>query len=110
METKPPSRAVAAFGDIAPDFASLTDDFLFGQIWTRPGMSPRDRSLITCTALVSGGKTEQMVSHFTLALKNGVTRTELIEMVMHMAFYSGWPCAVSALARLKEVFAAVPED
>ncbi|WP_321801746.1 carboxymuconolactone decarboxylase family protein [Caballeronia sp. J97] len=93
-------------GDIAPGLAKLTDDVLFGQIWQRPGLSKRDRSLITCAALVVTGKTEQMSGHFPRAIENGVTREELIELITHLAFYGGWPNAVSAAVRAKEVLGA----
>jgi 4-carboxymuconolactone decarboxylase len=92
------------FGDIAPKFAELSDEVLFGDVWERPGLSKRDRSLITCAALVALGKPEQMNSHFPRAIKNGVTQDELIEMITHMAFYSGWPSAVTAVSRFRELF------
>ena len=92
-------------GEIAPKLAELTDGVLFGEIWERPQLSKRDRSLITCTALVALGGTEQMGTHFPRALVNGVTKEELIEMITHMAFYSGWPSAVSAAMRAREIFA-----
>lgn len=97
-----PSDAQRAFGDVAPEFVHLTDEVLFGRVWERPDLSKRDRSLITCAALVVSGKTEQMASHFPRAIRNGVTRDELVEMITHLAFYCGWPGAVSAIARLKE--------
>lgn len=93
-------------GDIAPGLADLTDDMLFGQIWERPGLSKRDRSLITCAALVVTGKSEQMGGHFPRAIANGVTRAELIELITHLAFYGGWPNAVSAAVRAREVLGA----
>jgi len=93
-------------GDIAPGLAELTDQVLFGQVWERPQLSKRDRSLITCAALVVTGKTEQMGSHFPRALANGVKREELIELITHLAFYGGWPNAVSAAMRAKEVLGA----
>jgi 4-carboxymuconolactone decarboxylase len=98
------------FGEIAPKFAELTDDVLFGDVWQRPDLSLRDRSLITCAALVALGKTEQMDSHFARALRNGVTHRELVEAITHLAFYAGWPSAVSALDRAKAlpVLPAVP--
>jgi 4-carboxymuconolactone decarboxylase len=80
----------------APKLMQLTDDVLFGDVWERPQLSKRDRSLITCTALVALGKTEQMTTHFPRAIANGVTKEELIEMITHMAFYAGWPSAVTA--------------
>jgi 4-carboxymuconolactone decarboxylase len=102
--TKPATGAQQLFGDIAPKFVELTDQVLFGDIWERPQLSKRDRSLITCAALVVLGKTEQMGSHFPRALENGVTQEELIELITHLAFYGGWPSAVSALLRATELF------
>ncbi|WP_425584163.1 carboxymuconolactone decarboxylase family protein [Variovorax defluvii] len=84
----------------------LTDDVLFGYMWERPQLSKRDRSLITCTALVALGMTDQMASHFPRALMNGVTKEELIEMITHMAFYAGWPNAVTAALKAGELQAA----
>jgi 4-carboxymuconolactone decarboxylase len=98
-----PAHARNSFGDVAPKLAELTDLVLFGDVWERPGLSKRDRSLITCTALVALGKTEQMNFHFPRALDNGVTREELIEMITHMAFYAGWPNAMSAITKAKEL-------
>jgi len=95
-----------ALGETAPKLAQLTDDVLFGDIWERPQLSKRDRSLITCAALVALNRTEQMATHFPRALENGVTREELIEMITHMAFYSGWPSAVTAATRAREIFAS----
>jgi 4-carboxymuconolactone decarboxylase len=95
-------------GDIAPKLAQLTDDVLFGDVWERPQLSKRDRSLITCAALVATGKTEQMSFHFPRAIENGVTQDELVEMITHLAFYVGWPSAVSAITRVREAFAAKP--
>src|SRR4051795_1519865 len=78
---KPAGNAQKAIGDIAPKLAEVTDEVLFGDIWERPQLSKRDRSLITCAALVATGKIEQMDFHFPNALKNGVTREELVEMI-----------------------------
>jgi len=94
-----------ALKETAPKLAQLTDEVLFGDVWERPGLSKRDRSLITCAALVALGGTEQMTTHFPRALRNGVTQDELIEMITHMAFYSGWPSAVTAAMKAREVFA-----
>lgn len=96
------ARALQLLAEVSPDFVRLTEEMLFGQIWERPGLSARDRSLITCAALVAGGRTEQMASHFPRAVRNGVTREELVEMIVHLAFYAGWPNAVSALMRVRE--------
>jgi 4-carboxymuconolactone decarboxylase len=101
--SKPPSVAQKIVGDIAPKLAQLTDDVVFGDVWERPDLSKRDRSLITCAALVATGKTEQMGFHFPRALENGVTREELIELITHLAFYVGWPNAMSAVGRVREV-------
>jgi len=90
--------------EVAPKLADLGDKVLFGDVWERPQLSKRDRSLITCTALVALGKTEQMTTHFPRAIQNGVTQEELIEMITHMAFYSGWPTAVTAAMRVREIF------
>lgn len=97
------SAAQVLLGDIAPGLADLTDDVLFGHVWQRPGLSLRDRSLITCAALVVTGKVEQMGSHFPRAIANGVSREELVELITHLAFYGGWPNAVSAAIRAKEI-------
>lgn len=102
--SNPPSAAQKTIGDIAPKLAQLTDDVLFGDVWERPQLSKRDRSLITCAALVATGKTEQMSFHLPRALENGVTQDELVEMITHLAFYAGWPNAMSAITKAKEVF------
>jgi 4-carboxymuconolactone decarboxylase len=90
-------------GDIAPKLVELTDDVLFGDIWRRPGLTPRDRSLVTVAALVSLYRTDQVASHMRRALDNGVTADELVEAVTHLAFHAGWPCAVSAMTTLRGV-------
>ena len=98
-----PSPAKQMIGDFAPKLVELTDDVLFGDVWERPELSKRDRSLVTCAALVATGKTEQMGFHFPRALENGVTREELIELITHLAFYVGWPSAMSAISRAREL-------
>lgn len=98
------SRAQQLYGDIAPKMAELTDEVLYGDIWERPGLSKRDRSLVTVTALIALNRPDQLRSHLNIARQNGVKEEELIETITHMAFYSGWPSAVSALAITKEVF------
>lgn len=99
-----PSRAQQLFGDIAPELVRLTDDVLFGQVWTRPELSARDRSLVTVAALVAGGNTDQLVGHLARARDNGLTEEELVEAITHLAFYAGWPKAVSAIGVAKKVF------
>jgi 4-carboxymuconolactone decarboxylase len=98
------SRAQQLYGDIAPKMAELTDEVLYGDIWERPGLSKRDRSLATVSALVAMNRPDQLRSHLAIAKRNGVTEEELIETITHLAFYSGWPNAVSAVAVAKEVF------
>ena len=93
MSKKEPSAAQKMIGDIAPKLAELTDDVLFGDVWDRPGLSKRDRSLVTVSALIALNRTEQLPFHLERALENGVTRDELIETITHLAFYSGWPNA-----------------
>ncbi len=105
---KPGTAAQKTIADIAPKLAELTDEVLFGDVWERPQLSKRDRSLITCAALVATGKTEQMSFHFPRAIENGVTREELVELITHLAFYVGWPSAVSAVTRAKELFGGKP--
>lgn len=100
---KPKSAAQKLYGDIAPHLADLSDRVLNAEVWAGPELSQRDRSLITCAALVALGRTEQMAPHFSRAVGNGVTQQELIAMITHLAFYSGWPTAVSAVARVKDM-------
>ncbi|MCA4133438.1 carboxymuconolactone decarboxylase family protein [Arthrobacter sp. M4] len=104
MTTTEPTAAQKAFGDFAPALAAFTDDVLFGQVWERPDLSPRDRSLVTVAALVAGGNAEQLNFHLAKAKSNGLSEEELIEAITHLAFYSGWPRAVSAMAVAKRVF------
>jgi 4-carboxymuconolactone decarboxylase len=99
-----PTRAQQLIGDFSPKLVSLTDDVLFGDIWARPELSPRDRSLITVAALITGGSTEQLTGHIQRAQQNGVTETELQEVIVHLAFYGGWPRAMSAVQVAKRVF------
>jgi 4-carboxymuconolactone decarboxylase len=99
-----PKNSREAIGDFAPKLVDLTEDVLFGDIWARPQLSKRDRSLITCAALVATRGTEQMGFHFPKAIENGVKQEEIIEMITHLAFYAGWPSAMSAIMRAKELF------
>jgi 4-carboxymuconolactone decarboxylase len=92
-------------GTFAPKFAELNDDVLFGQIWEREAeLSPRDRSLITIAALISGGNLEQLEDHLRIGKTNGLTEDEVAEAITHLAFYVGWPKAWSAFNRAKAVF------
>ena len=103
--TKPaPTRAQQLMGDIAPKMAELTDSVLYADVWERPQLSKRDRSMVTVAALVALNRPDQLRSHLALARQNGVTQEELVEVITHMAFYAGWPNAVTAVGVAKEVF------
>lgn len=95
-------EANKAFGDIAPFFALVTDEVLFDQVWQRPQLSPRERSLITVAALTALYRTEQQTFHLEKAIENGLNVEELAEAMTHLAFYAGWPCAASGLTSLKK--------
>jgi len=99
------SPAQKAYGDIAPALADYSDKVLFGDVWERPGLSKRDRSLITVASLVALYRTNELPGHIRRALDNGVTRDELVELVTHLAFYGGWPVANSAVPILRQAFA-----
>jgi 4-carboxymuconolactone decarboxylase len=100
-----PSAAQKTLKDFAPKLAELTDSVLFGDVWERPGLSKRDRSLITVAALVALYRPEQLRFHLNKAMDNGLSKDELIEAITQMAFYSGWPTAMSAIMIAKEVIA-----
>jgi 4-carboxymuconolactone decarboxylase len=93
-----------SIGDIAPKLAELTDDVLFEDVWNRPGLAARDRSLSTVAVLVAGGDAAQLRFHLGRARENGVTETELLEAITHLAFYAGWPKAMTAIGVAKDVF------
>jgi 4-carboxymuconolactone decarboxylase len=96
------------FGAIAPGLVDYTTDYLFRDLWLRPGLTPRDRSLITVAALISAGQVAQITFHLNRAMDNGLTREQAAEVITHLAFYAGWPNAMSALAVAKDVFAKRP--
>jgi Uncharacterized conserved protein, contains double-stranded beta-helix domain len=100
-----PSVAPKNMQAIAPALAEYTDKVLFGDVWVRPGLTPRDRSLVTVSALIATGKTPQLGGHLNRALGNGLRPAEVAGVVTHLAFYTGWPNAVSALNVVEEVFA-----
>lgn len=105
---KEPSTLKKTFGDFSPKLVDITDNVLFGDVWERPELSKRDRSLVTVAALIAGGNTEQLPFHLKRAKENGVTESELIETITHLAFYSGWPKAMSALTVAKNIFQPQP--
>jgi 4-carboxymuconolactone decarboxylase len=102
------SRAQQLMSDIAPKLAQLTDTVLLGDVWSRLGLARRDGSLVTVSALIATNRPEQLRSHMTLARQNSVTRAELVEAITQLAFYVGWPNAISAIAVAREVFADEP--
>jgi 4-carboxymuconolactone decarboxylase len=99
-----PTPAQQLIGDFAPKLVELTDDVLFGDVWERPGLSKRDRSLITVATLVALYRPEQLPGHLRRAIDNGLTEDELIEAITHLAFYAGWPSAMSAIVSAKKLF------
>ena len=105
---KEPSAIKKILGDFSPKLVQLTDDVLFGDVWERPELSKRDRSLVTVAALIAGGNAEQLPFHLKRARENGLTEAELIETITHLAFYSGWPKAMSAITVAREVIKKQP--
>lgn len=108
MATERPKSVRERLGGIAPKLVDLTEQVLFGDVWERPGLGKRDRSLVTVAALVALNRTEQLRGHLIRAQDNGVTREELVELITHLAFYSGWPTAMSAATIAQEVLAEPP--
>ncbi len=101
---KEPPNARKSIGDIAPHLAELTDKVLFGDVWTNPSLSPRERSLVTLASLISLYRVNEIPFHVRKALENGVTREEIVGAITHLAFYAGWPCAMTALKIARQVF------
>jgi 4-carboxymuconolactone decarboxylase len=99
-----PSARRNPFADIAPALADYTEKVLFGDVWKRPGLCARDRSLVTVACLVALYRINEMPFHLKRALENGVTRDELVEAITHLAFYAGWPAASTALPIARRVF------
>ena len=99
-----PAAPAPLFGGVAPALAGYTENVLFGEVWERPGLSKRDRSLITVATLIALYRTNELPHHLKRALDNGLTRDELIEVITHLAFYAGWPTAVTAVTIARRVF------
>lgn len=104
QETRRERVAPAAVYEVSPGLGDFTDDVLFGEVWKRRELAPRDRSLVTVAALVATGKTAQIRGHTLRALDNGVKPEEIGELITQLAFYTGWPNAISAVAEVKRVF------
>jgi 4-carboxymuconolactone decarboxylase len=105
-----PTPAQRLMGDLAPKLAQLSDDVLYADVWARPQLTPRDRSLVTISALVAMNRPDQLRSHLARGRANGVTEEEIVETITHLAFYAGWPSAVTAVTVAKEVFANKPAE
>jgi 4-carboxymuconolactone decarboxylase len=107
-EAQRATRVGQQFGNVAPGVVQYTTDVLFRDLWLRPGLAPRDRSLVTVSALVATGQVAQITYHLNRAMDNGLTQEQAGEVVTHLAFYAGWPNAFSALPVVKEVFEKRP--
>jgi 4-carboxymuconolactone decarboxylase len=103
-ETKRAAAVEQQFGIVAPGIVQNTTDVLFRDLWLRPDLAPRDRSLVTVSSLIASGQVAQVTYHLNRAMDNGLTREQAAEAVTHLAFYAGWPNAFSALPVVKEVF------
>jgi 4-carboxymuconolactone decarboxylase len=99
-----PTAVQKMLGDFAPKLVDLTDRVLFGDVWERLELSKRDRSLATVAALIALNRPDQLRFHLKKAVENGVAQEELIELITHLAFYAGWPNAMSAVMIAKEIF------
>ncbi|UOQ50527.1 carboxymuconolactone decarboxylase family protein [Gracilibacillus caseinilyticus] len=100
------SNIRSTLGDLAPAFVDYTESVLFGDLWKRKNLSMRDRSLITLSSLITAGNIEQLPFHINLAKENKINEDEIIELITHLAFYTGWPKAASALDATKKVFSS----
>ncbi|UPO90928.1 carboxymuconolactone decarboxylase family protein [Niallia sp. Man26] len=98
------SNISSELGDLAPAFVDFTENVLFGDLWMRNDLSLRDRSLITLSSLVTAGNIEQLPFHINLAKENNISENDIIGLITHLAFYTGWPKAASALNKTKNVF------
>jgi len=107
-EAKRATSVEQQFGSVAQGIVQYTTDVLFRDLWLRPDLAPRDRSLVTVSALIASGQVAQVTYHLNRAMDNGLTQTQAAEVVTHLAFYAGWPNAFSALPVLKDVFEKRP--
>ena len=105
MAQSQPSSARDAVRNVVPDLIGYTEKWLFGEVWERPQLSKRDRSLIVVATLIALGRERQLPGHLNRALDNGVTKQEISEIITHLAFYAGWPAAMTAAQIAKDVFA-----
>ena len=105
-ENKRAAAVEANFGAVSPGVVMYTGEILFKNLWLRPDLAPRDRSLVTVSALVASGQVAQIIYHLGRAMDNGLTKEQASEVLTHLAFYTGWPCVFSAMPVVKEVFAS----
>jgi 4-carboxymuconolactone decarboxylase len=108
MAQSQPSSARDLVRNVVPDLIKYSETVLFGEVWERPGLSKRDRSLIVVATLIALGRERQLVGHLERALANGVTKNEISEIITHLAFYAGWPAAMTAAQIAKDVFERNP--
>ena len=101
-------RVGEQFGAVFPGVVQYTTDVLFRDLWLRPGLAPRDRSLVTISSLIAPGQVAQLTGHLTIGMNNGLTQTEIAEAITHLAFYVGWPNVFSAMPVAKDVFEKRP--
>jgi 4-carboxymuconolactone decarboxylase len=107
-EAERASRVQQDVGHVAPGVVQYTTDLLFRELWLRPALAPRDRSLVTVSALIASGQAAQITYHLNRAMDNGLTEAEASEVLAHLAFYAGWPNVFSALPVVKAVFEKRP--
>jgi 4-carboxymuconolactone decarboxylase len=101
-------RVGEQFGAVFPGVVQYTTDVLFRDLWLRPGLAPRDRSLVTVSSLIASGQIAQLTGHLNIGMNNGLTQTEIAEAITHLAFYAGWPNVFSAMPVAKDVFEKRP--
>ena len=101
-------RVGEQFGAVFPGVVQYTTDVLFRDLWLRPGLAPRDRSLVTVSSLIASGQIAQLTGHLNIGMNNGLTQTEIAEAITHLAFYVGWPNVFSAMPVAKDVFEKRP--
>jgi 4-carboxymuconolactone decarboxylase len=101
-------RVGEQFGAVFPGVVQYTTDVLFRDLWLRPGLAPRDRSLVTVSALIASGQVTQLAGHLNIGMNNGLTQTEIAEAITHLAFYVGWPNVFSAMPVAKDAFEKRP--
>jgi 4-carboxymuconolactone decarboxylase len=108
-EAQRATRVGEQFGAVAPGLVQYTTDVLFRDLWMRPALAPRDRSLVTVSALIASGQVAQIPYHLNRAMDHGLTQAQAAEVLTHLAFYVGWPNAFSALPVAREVFEKRPK-